>query len=367
MSIPFLDLASYNSRILDDLTLKFQDSVKKGQFINGEEVNLFEREFADYVNAKYCIGVGNGLDALMLSLRALEIKKDDEIIVPSNTFIATWLAISNIGAIPIPVEPCSDSYNIDPKLIEKNITKKTKAIVVVHLYGLPAEMDPILEISKRYNLKIIEDAAQAHGAVYKKQKIGSISDITAFSFYPGKNLGALGDGGAVTTNNLELAKKVRLLSNYGSNLKYIHELKGFNSRLDELQAAFLRIKLKNLAQDNHKRSEIAKRYLNEIKNDNIVLPKINADSIHVWHLFVIRVQNRDKYQKILNKSGIQTLIHYPIPPHKQKAFKSDFYEKHFNLKLTEKLSKQILSIPIYPSLVEKELDFIIQILNKIKT
>jgi dTDP-4-amino-4,6-dideoxygalactose transaminase len=228
-------------------------------------------------------------------------------------------------------------------------------------------MDPILKISKKYKLKIIEDAAQAHGAVYKKQKIGSISDITAFSFYPGKNLGALGDGGAVTTNNLELAKKVRLLSNYGSNLKYIHELKGVNSRLDELQAAFLRIKLKNLTKDNHKRSEIANRYLQEIKNDNIVLPKINADSIHVWHLFVIRVQNRDKFQAILNKSGIQTLIHYPIPPHKQKAFKSDFYEKNFNLKLTEKLSKQILSIPIYPSLVEKELDFIIEILNKIKT
>ena len=365
MRIPFLDLASYNSKILHDLTYKFKDSVKKGQFINGEEVNLFEREFADFVNANHCIGVGNGLDALILSLRALEIKKDDEVIVPSNTFIATWLAISNIGAIPIPVEPTADSYNIDPKLIEKSITQRTKAIVVVHLYGLPAEMSSILEISKKCNLKVIEDAAQAHGAVYKNQKIGSISDITAFSFYPGKNLGALGDGEAITTNNPELARKVRLLSNYGSDLKYIHELKGVNSRLDELQAAFLRIKLKNLAQDNQKRAEIANRYLAEIKNHDIVLPKVNSNSIHVWHLFVIRVQNRDKFQTILNKSGIQTLIHYPIPPHKQKAFKSDFYENNFNLKLTEKLSKQILSIPLYPNLEEKNVDFIIKILKSI--
>ena len=364
MKIPFLDLASQNNEILEELNEQFINAVSSGRYINGNQLEMFEEEFAHYIKVKYCIGVGNGLDALTLSLKVLGIKKGDEILVPSNTFIATWLAVSNVGAIPVPIEPDINTFNMDANLIEREINENTKAIIVVHLYGLPAEMDQVIKIAKKYNLKVIEDAAQAHGATYKNKMIGSIGDINAFSFYPGKNLGALGDGGAVTTNNKTYANKLRMLSNYGSKQKYIHKELGVNSRLDELQAAFLRVKLRQLDQNNNKRIEIAKRYLENLKHCNIILPKKFEISKHVWHLFVIRVKDREKLQKNLLNLGIQTIYHYPVPPHKQNAYKNHFQSKR-KLRITEQLAKEIISIPLHPNLGEKHIQYIIDALKSI--
>lgn len=360
MNIPFLNIHSQNEEIIEELTSNFKNIVSEGNYINGKQLYQFEKEFAKYVSANFCVGVGNGLDALTLSLRAIGIKKGDEVLVPSNTFIATWLSISNTGGTPIPIEPDINTFNIDHKLIEKEITKKTKAIIVVHLYGQPSKMDEIRKIANLYNLYLIEDAAQAHGASYKKKMIGSIGDITAFSFYPAKNLGALGDGGAITTNNKEFASKIRMLSNYGSQEKYIHELKGVNSRLDELQATFLRIKLKNLDKDNNKRKSIAKRYLEELNNCDLILPNTIEEAEHVWHLFVVRSKNREKLKDDLSKLGIQTMYHYPTPPHKQNAYKESISYKNRNLELTEKLSQEIISLPLYPGMTEREIDYIIK-------
>jgi len=347
MPIPFLDLKAQYIELKDELDAAYHKVMQKGWFILGEELEKFEEEFANYCGAKYCIGVGNGLDALHLILRGYEIGKGDEVIVPANTYIATWLAVSYAGAKPVPVEPDEKTYNINPSLIESAITKKTKAILPVHLYGQPADMDPILKIAKRYKLKVIEDSAQAHGAKYKGKRVGSIGDAAGFSFYPGKNLGAYGDGGAIVTNDKKLAEKVRMLRNYGSKVKYYNEIKGFNSRLDELQAAFLRVKLLKLDEWNARRSKIARLYLSELSNvGDLILPFVSDWAEPVWHLFVIRHPKRVMLQKYLKENGIDTLIHYPIPPHLSNAYCNEFKSKKQILPITEYISKCILSLPI---------------------
>lgn len=360
--IPFLDLRAVNGQYEERIKEAINRTINKGWYILGEEVNSFEIEFAKYCGVKHAIGVANGLDALTLILKAYEIGKGDEVIVPANTYIASILSISANGATPVLVEPDMKSYNMDPTQIEKYITSRTKAIMVVHLYGQAANIDPIFQIAQKYNLLTIEDAAQAHGAVYNGRRVGSLGNAAAFSFYPGKNLGALGDGGAITTNDDELAEKLRALRNYGSYEKYINLFKGINSRLDEIQAAILRVKLKYLDEDNEKRQQIADYYLNHIKNGEVVLPVVENGNrfSHVWHLFVVRVENREKFQKYLVQNGIQTAIHYPIPPHKQNA-----YEEWNNLQLpiTEEIHRTVVSIPISPVLRLENVKKIVKTIN----
>ncbi|MEW5676007.1 DegT/DnrJ/EryC1/StrS family aminotransferase [Flavobacterium enshiense] len=354
--IPFLDIKAVNK----PYDIKFQEKLKqfleKGWYILGDEVEAFEEEFAACTGSEYCIGVGNGLDAITLTFNAYiemgNLEKGDEIIVPANTYIASILGILHAGLVPVLVEPNLETYNIDPKGIEEKITAKTKGILVVHLYGQLADMEAIMEIGYKYNLLIVEDAAQAHGLLFKG------SHTRTFSFYPGKNLGALGDAGAVVTNDEKLATTIKSLSNYGSEQKYYNDYIGYNSRLDELQAAFLRVKLPFLAAENERRSAIANRYLSEIKNDKILLPVCSAD--HVFHLFVIRTENREALQKYLADNGIQTLIHYPVAPHKQKAMEA-FH--HLSLPITEKIHNEVLSLPMSPVLEEAKIDFIIEKLN----
>lgn len=355
--IPFLDLKQPYLELKAEVDRAYQRVMDSGWYIHGEELKAFEAEFADYCNVKYCIGVGNGLDALHLILRAMDIGDGDEVIVPSNTFIATWLAVSYAGAMPVPVEPNEKTYNIDPERIEAAVTEKTKAIMPVHLYGQPADMVPILEIASRYSLKVIEDAAQAHGARYKGKKTGGLGDAAGFSFYPGKNLGAFGDGGAVTTNDSTIAEKVSRLSNYGSQVKYAHDVKGYNSRLDELQAAFLRVKLRKLDEWNGRRKVIADVYLKGLADlSDLTLPYVPDWAEHVWHLFVIRTSKRDQLQKYLEDQGIQTLIHYPFPPHKQGAYKD---MSGLALPVSEQLHNEVLSLPMGPALTEKDTTSII--------
>lgn len=346
-TIPFLDLKQPYLELKEEIDQAYQRVMDSGWYIHGEELKAFESEFADYCNVKYCIGVGNGLDALHLILRAMDIGQDDEVIVPSNTFIATWLAVSYAGAMPVPVEPKETTYNIDPDRIESAITEKTKAIMPVHLYGQPADMDPVLKIAAKYNLQVIEDAAQAHGAVYKGKRTGGLGNAAGFSFYPGKNLGAFGDGGAVTTNDPLIAGEVRRLSNYGSHIKYCHDVKGFNSRLDELQAAFLRVKLRHLDEWNARRIELVDCYRRLLAGSNVLLPVTPVGFESVFHLFVIRTVNRDLLQATLKDSGIDTVIHYPIPPHKQGSYKS---MQNLKLPIAEQMSHQILSLPMGPHL-----------------
>ncbi|MWB96523.1 aminotransferase class V-fold PLP-dependent enzyme [Flavobacterium sp. GA093] len=375
--ISFLDLKKIN----EPYETAFQDKLKavldNGWYILGKEVEAFEKAFAEYCQAKYCIGVGNGLDALVLIfkgyIRLGKLQKGDEVIVPANTFIASILAILEADLIPVLVEPRLETYNINPDLIEENITSKTKAILAVHLYGQLAEMDQINQIAAQNNLLVIEDAAQSHGAVLnskmgkfqisnsKFQIADNLKSTKAFSFYPGKNLGCLGDGGAITTNDSALAKVIFSLRNYGSEKKYHNEFVGVNSRLDELQAAFLNLKLSNLDSDNDKRRAIAKRYLSEIKNDKIILPFWDLSENHVFHLFVIRTENRDNLQDYLTQNNIQTVIHYPIPPHKQKAF---LEWNNLSFPITEKIHNEVLSLPISPVLTDDEVSFVIEILNK---
>ncbi|OQM46892.1 MULTISPECIES: DegT/DnrJ/EryC1/StrS family aminotransferase [Anoxybacillaceae] len=360
--IPFLDLRAVNVQYEEKIKEAINRTINSGWYILGEEVERFEMEFAKYCGVKHAIGVANGLDALTLILKAYEIGKGDEVIVPANTYIATILSISANGATPVLVEPKINSYNIDPTQIEKQITSRTKAIMTVHLYGQVANMDAIKHIAQKYNLKIIEDAAQAHGAVYNGRRVGSLGNAAGFSFYPGKNLGALGDGGAITTNDDELADRLRALRNYGSYEKYQNLFKGLNSRLDEMQAAILRVKLKYLDMDNEKRRQIAEYYLNHIKNEEVVLPVVeNGNRLsHVWHLFVVRVENRDKFQEYLTQNGIQTAIHYPIPPHKQKA-----YEEWNNccLRITEEIHRTVVSLPMSPVLKLEDVKKIVEVVN----
>lgn len=360
--IPWSSFVPMENEIRDDVFKEFQKMYNASFYIQGDEYRNFNNEFADYCNTKYAIGVGNGLDALMLILKAYDIGEGDEVIVPSNTFIATALAVTYVGAKPIFVEPIIDEFNIDPSLIEKKITSKTKAIIGVHLYGQCCDMDTIKLIAKKYNLFVFEDAAQAHGALYKGKKAGSLGDAAGFSFYPGKNLGALGDGGAVTTNDEIIAKKIAALSCYGSDYKYHHIYKGVNSRLDEIQCGFLRIKLKNLDRWNKDRTRIANRYLSEINNPLIKLPSVNKNNVHVWHVFGIRCNQRDKLQTYLNGLGIGTNCHYPTPMHLQKAY-SDLGLVEGDLPIAEEISKTELSIPIYYGMSNEDVTYIIKALN----
>lgn len=372
--IPFLDLKKINEPYETAFQEKLKTVLHNGWYILGKEVEMFERKFAEYCQSKYCIGVGNGLDALILIFKGYielgKLQKGDEVIVPANTYIASILSILQADLVPVLVEPRLETYNINPDLIEEKITSKTKAILAVHLYGQLSEMDKINESAVKYNLIVVEDAAQSHGAENNiKSKIypeaSGLKSAVAFSFYPGKNLGCLGDGGAVTTNDAELAKALFLLRNYGSEQKYHNEYIGVNSRLDELQAGFLNLKLPNLNADNEKRRKIAKRYLSEIKNDKIKLPFWDFSNNHVFHLFVIRTENRKDLQNYLVQNNIQTLIHYPIPPHKQKAFFSEtFGWNNLSFPVTEKIHNEVLSLPMSPVLTESEVDFIIEILNQ---
>lgn len=345
--IPFLDLKALNAQYRSDLIEACTKVIDSGWYIQGSELVAFEKEFAEYCGTKYCIGVANGLDALILILRAYKemgITCDgDEIIVPSNTYIASILAISQNNLVPVLVEPGINTYLIDPLKIEEKITVKTKAILPVHLYGQTCDMDAINAIARKYNLKVIEDSAQSHGAYYGDKRSGNLGDASGFSFYPGKNLGALGDGGAVTTNDDKLAGVIRALGNYGSHKKYENLYQGVNSRLDEMQAAMLRVKLRFLDVEIQKRQEIAAYYLENIKNDKIVLPIATQKENHVWHLFVIRTQNRDKLQKYLLDNNIQTLIHYPIPPHKQQAYQ-EWNSQTYSI--SEQIHMEVLSLPM---------------------
>ena len=361
--IPWVTFGPMQKEIEKEIKDKFSEMYNTSIYIQGSEYEKFNEEFAKYCGAKYAIGVGNGLDAIMLLLRAYNIGEGDEVIVPSNTFIATALAVTYVGATPIFVEPILEEYNINPALIEEKITNKTKAIIGVHLYGQCCDMDKIKEIAKKHNLIVLEDAAQAHGALYKGKRAGSLADGAAFSFYPGKNLGALGDGGMVVTNNEEIATKVRALCCYGSDYKYHHIYKGVNSRLDEIQCGFLRIKLKHLDKWNENRREIAKRYLSEIHNDKLILPVVNKNNEHVWHIFAIRCKNRDQLEKYLNDHGVGTNKHYPTPMHLQGAY-ADLHIPEGALPLAETISKEELSIPMYYGMTDEEVSYVIDLLNK---
>ena len=359
----FFDLRSVNNASKSELTAAFNRVLESGWYVLGNEVNRFESEFANYCEVENCIGVGNCLDALQFILQGFGIGSGDEVIVPSNTYIATWLAVSNVGATPVPVEPRIETYNIDPSRIQDSITSRTKAIIVVHLYGQPCDMDPINEIADSFRLKVIEDSAQAHGAKYKGKRVGGLGDASGFSFYPSKNLGALGDGGAVTTNDQELSIKVNLLRNYGSKTKYQNEVKGFNSRLDELQAAFLIEKLKVLDKQNEKRRKIASIYLERLACfEGIKLPIIPDSAEPVWHQFIIRHKNRDDLINNLRKAGIGTMIHYPIPPHLQLAYK-EMGKKKGDYPISEIIHKEVLSLPISPEISLLEVEAVIDALT----
>jgi dTDP-4-amino-4,6-dideoxygalactose transaminase len=384
--VPFLDLKAPHIELRSELEAAFDRTLNSGWFILGNEVKQFEQEFAAYCEAEHCVGVGNGLEALHLILRAYGIGEADEVIVPSNTYIATWLAVSYAGATPVPVEPDERSYNLDPERIEAAITPKTRAIIAVHLYGQPADMDAINVVAQKHDLKVIEDAAQAHGARYKGRRVGSLGDAAGFSFYPGKNLGALGDGGAVATNDAELAEKVRVLCKYGSKVKYHNEVKGFNSRLDELQATFLREKLKKLDEWNARRKALVANYLASLKEmpilsgsprpygsrddepnqclvDAALIPPFVPDwADSVWHLFVVRSPNRDALQTHLTTRGIGTMIHYPIPPHLQPAYAELGYKKGA-FPIAEAIHREVLSLPMGPHLTLEQLERVIAALK----
>lgn len=357
--ISFLDLKSINLRQKQEF-LKALDSVlDSGWLVLGKQTEAFEKEFGAYCNVQHCIGVANGLEALHLVLRAWGIGAGDEVIVPSNTYIATWLAVSQVGATPVPVEPDLQTFNIDPELIEAAITPRTRAIIPVHLYGQTASMEKIMSIADRHGLKVLEDGAQAHGASLNNRRAGSLGHAAAFSFYPGKNLGALGDAGAVTTNDTDLAEKIRVLRNYGSHIKYQNEIKGYNSRLDELQSAFLRVKLPLLDRDNIHRSKIAAAYTAGLNNlDGLSIPKVCTGHDHVWHLYVVRHANREKLQTRLSELGVGTMIHYPIPPHLQPAYKNLRIESGA-LPISERIHREVLSLPMGPTMNHEEASAVI--------
>ncbi len=359
--IKFLDLKKINNRYREEIDSRIKDILDKGWYLQGEENENFTKNFANFCGRKFALGVANGLDALNLIIKAYGFGNGDEIIVPANTYIATILAISENGCIPILVEPDIKTYNINPDSIEEKITTKTKAIMVVHLYGQAVQMEKIWKIAKKYNLKIIEDSAQAHGAIYQENRTGNLGDASGFSFYPGKNLGCIGDGGAVTTNDEELFNKIKAIANYGSDRKYHHIYKGVNSRLDEIQAAVLDVKLKHLDSDNNKRREISKYYRENIKNSKLILPETYDEKSHVWHIFAVRTQNRDEFQKYLTEKGIQTIIHYPTPPHKQGAYKE---WNNLSFPITEEIHNTILSLPISPVMTDSEIEKVVEVVNE---
>lgn len=349
MRIPFLDLGAAYRELQSEVDAASSRVFASGWYILGPEVEAFEQDYANYCDANHCVGVANGLDALHLALCAMGVGPGDEVIVPSHTYIATWLAVSQCGATPVPVEPMPGSYNLDPVRIEDAITSRTKAILPVHLYGQPADMDSILATARRHDLRVLEDGAQAHGARYKGRRVGAHGDAVAWSFYPGKNLGALGDGGAVTTNNPEIADHIRVLRNYGSRVKYVNEVQGFNSRLDPLQAAILQVKLRHLEAWNARRALIAAQYTQSLADTGLILPDVPAWAEPVWHLYVVRHPQRDILQKLLTEAGVGTLIHYPIPPHRQQAYAQlGWHQGAFPL--AERLADEVLSLPIGPHL-----------------
>jgi dTDP-4-amino-4,6-dideoxygalactose transaminase len=359
MNVPFLDLKTPYRELQEELDAAYQRVMESGWYILGEEVELFEQEFAGFCGVRHCIGVGNGLEALHLILRAYGICPGDEVIVPANTYIATWLAVSYAGAVLVPVEPDARTYNLDPGRIESAITARTRAILPVHLYGQPADMDPIQEIAQRHGLKVIEDAAQAHGAAYKGTQAGALGNAAGWSFYPGKNLGALGDAGAVTTNDDELADRVRVLRNYGSRVKYYNEVKGYNSRLDPLQAAFLRAKLPHLNEWNQRRKSIVSVYRQKLAGiPELEVPSVPEGIEPSWHLFVVRHSRRDALQKHLADAGVGTLIHYPVPPHLSDAY-AEMACKPGDFPITERIAQTALSLPIGPHLQAEQMQYVI--------
>lgn len=364
MTIPFLDLHAAYAELQEEVDAAIARTLESGYYILGTEVEAFEKEFSAYCESGHCVGVGNGLDALRISLLAMGIGPGDEVIVPSHTYIATWLAVSQCGATPVPVEPDSGTYNIDALLVEAAITDRTKAIVPVHLYGQPVDLDPVLEIARRHGLLVLEDAAQAHGARYKGRRIGAHGDAVAWSFYPGKNLGAMGDGGAVTTDNPEIAEKSRLLRNYGSRAKYLNEVKGINSRLDPLQAAILRVKLRHLDDWNGRRRSIAARYTEGLAGMGLVLPFVPDWADPVWHLYVVRTTQRDMHQAGLEQAGIGTLIHYPVAPHMQAAYE-DLGFSPDDLPIARQLADEVISLPIGPQLPDRHVSEVVRRLSSI--
>ncbi|TQR33750.1 aminotransferase [Campylobacter sp. MIT 99-7217] len=360
--IKFLDLFELNQTYRKEIDEAISRVLDSGWYLLGKEVQNFEKKFADFCGTKHCVACANGLDGLRLIIKAYDFKENDEIIVPANTYIASILAISDNALKPVLVEPDINTYNINPDLIEEKITPNTKAIMVVHLYGQAVDMGKIYTLAQKYKLKIIEDCAQAHGAIelYTQKRVGNLGDAGAFSFYPGKNLGCLGDGGCITTNDDNLAQKIRALANYGSHIKYQNLYKGLNSRLDEIQAGVLSVKLKYLDEDNQKRREIANFYRTHINNPKIILPQSQDDKSHVWHLFVIRSKQRDELQKYLEKNQIQTIIHYPIPPHKQECYPE---LHHLNLHISEQIHEEVLSLPISPAMQDTQVKKVVEILN----
>lgn len=363
MKVPFVSFLPMERELKSEIKGAFERVLERSWYIEGAEDESFEKAFADYIGAKYCVGVGNGLDALVMALKALDIGSGDEVIVPANTFIASVLAISYAGATPVLVDPEADTFNIDPEKIEAAVTDRTKAIIPVHLYGQACKMDRIVEIAEKYDLKIIEDCAQAHGATYKGKTTGTFGDAAGYSFYPGKNLGALGDAGAVVTDNEALEKKIRALGNYGSDYKYHHIYKGNNSRLDEMQAAFLSAKLPILEKMNDERRRVAQRYLTEIKNPAVVLPYVNEDCVPVWHVFAVKCDRRDELEEYLNSRGIGTNKHYPIPVHLQECYK-DLGYKEGDFPVAEEISRTELSLPMYYGMTDEEIDYVIESINR---
>lgn len=357
MTVPFLDLKSAYLELRHELDAAYHRVMASGWSVLGEEVQAFEKQFAAYCGARYCVGVGNGLDALSLILRGYGIGAGDEVIVPSNTFIATWLAVSHAGACPVPVEPDAATFNLHPEYVERAITPRTRAIIAVHLYGLSADMDSIREVARSRGLKVIEDAAQAHGARYKGQRIGNLGDAAGFSFYPTKNLGAFGDGGAVVTDDGQLADRVAAMRNYGSRKRYEHESKGCNSRLDEVQAALLQVRLQRLDEWNERRRARARLYVSLLSGLPLTLPHEPPGAEHVWHLFVVRVAQREALQRFLEDRGVGTLIHYPVPPHLQPAYK-DLGLGPGALPVSEKIHREVLSLPMGPHLGEDQLSYV---------
>lgn len=363
MKVPFVSFLPMEHELDKDLRAAFERVYTRSRYIGGAEDESFEKAFAEYCDVNYCVGTGNGLDALMLALKALDVGEGDEVIVSSNTFIATALAVSYVGAIPVLVEPDIRTFNINPVEIEKKITDKTKAIIPVHLYGQACDMDSIMKIARKHNLYVVEDCAQAHGATYKGRKIGTFGDVAGFSFYPGKNLGALGDAGAIVTSNKKLADKIRALGNYGSDYKYHHIYQGNNSRLDEFQAAFLLAKLPHLDKVNENRRGIASKYLEGIKNPLITLPYVPEYANPVWHIFGIRCDRRNELEKYLNIAGISTNKHYPIPMHLQACYKELGF-KEGDFPVAEKISATELSLPMYYGMTDEEIQYVIDKVNE---
>lgn len=359
MTVPFLNLLPAYSEMQCELEKAVARVLSSGVFIGGPEVTAFEQRFADYCQAAHCVGAGNGLEALHLALRALGVRQGDEVIVASNGFIATWLAVTMAGATPVAVEPDSNTYNLNPALIESAITCRTRVILPTHLYGQPADLSPISDVAQRHGLKLLEDGAQAHGARYKGKRVGTHGDAVTWSFYPSKNLGALGDAGAVTTSNLETARRIRQLGNYGSTQRYVHEVKGFNSRLDPIQAAVLSTKLALLDQWNDRRRAVAARYLTDLEGCGLVLPRVLDGAEPVWHLFVVRHEERDELANYLSERGIDTLIHYPVPPHLQAAY-ADLGFGRGAFPIAERLADEVISLPIGPHLNERQVDAVVQ-------